>query len=532
MSTKKLMRQTNNQSEGTTCLQKTGRVLLAAACLSFLAAQAAVAQNNNFSAANVVTTSPVTGSNVGATREAGEPTTVQYGSVREPAGERSVWWRWTAPASGSTLVATGDPTLGGGPRSNFDTQLGVYTGNAVNALTEVASNEDAEPNNRLGGGLSEVTFNATAGTVYHIMVNGHQNAEGNIVLFVQQGGGGGGTTNTISASVSPAGAGSVTGAGNYQSGQTANLVATGNPGFTFVNWTEGGTQVSANANYSFTVSGNRALVANFSGTADTNNVIVTVTRTPATGGTVSGAGTAVIGSTVTLVATPASGFTFVNWTENGAAVSTSPTLTFTAATNRTLVANFSGSSTGVTEFRETLNFRLTARSQRDIIERATSTQYRARTTRISNRDLLDLIGGFTAQTFPRRATLVLTENNQVQVRDRDTVLADVTQFFVQDDGEVSVFAGSTSANGRISLTEYFILFLRFANAAQNPSTWLDLSGLATSKWSQGAFNSQNVASARSSVSAKVHGEGELPSLGGVIVSGKVTSSGRGRVARD
>ncbi|MEI7675593.1 MAG: starch-binding protein, partial [Bacteroidales bacterium] len=42
------------------------------------------------------------------------------------------------------------------------------------------------------------------------------------------------------------------------------VVATPNSGYTFVNWTENGTQVSTSASYTFTVGGNRTLVANFS----------------------------------------------------------------------------------------------------------------------------------------------------------------------------------------------------------------------------------------------------------------------------
>ena len=45
-------------------------------------------------------------------------------------------------------------------------------------------------------------------------------------------------------------------------------------------------------------------------------------------------------STVTVTATPNSGFIFVNWTEDGLVVSTSTSYTFTATRNRNLTANF------------------------------------------------------------------------------------------------------------------------------------------------------------------------------------------------
>ena len=65
-------------------------------------------------------------------------------------------------------------------------------------------------------------------------------------------------------------------------------------------------------------------------------------------GTISGAGRYGKGSAVSLTATPMTGFSFVNWTENGTEVSTASTYTFVATTNRALVANFK-LATGVGE---------------------------------------------------------------------------------------------------------------------------------------------------------------------------------------
>lgn len=60
-----------------------------------------------------------------------------------------------------------------------------------------------------------------------------------------------------------------------------------------------------------------------------------------TKGTVTASTKAWEGSEVTVTATPKAGNSFVNWTENGAEVSTSTSYTFTANGDRTLVANFS-----------------------------------------------------------------------------------------------------------------------------------------------------------------------------------------------
>jgi hypothetical protein len=68
-------------------------------------------------------------------------------------------------------------------------------------------------------------------------------------------------TYTISVSTSPAGLTTPSGGGTYTSGQTATVVAQTVSGYTFDKWTENGNKVSTSASYSFTVTGNRNLVA-------------------------------------------------------------------------------------------------------------------------------------------------------------------------------------------------------------------------------------------------------------------------------
>lgn len=103
-----------------------------------------------------------TSSNIGASRESGEPAHAGATSIH------SVWWSWIAPSNG-TLVAD---TFG----SNFDTVLAVYTGESVTALTPVASNDDEEspaqnstPQRRR---TSKVTTAVTGDTIYWIAVDG------------------------------------------------------------------------------------------------------------------------------------------------------------------------------------------------------------------------------------------------------------------------------------------------------------------------------------------------------------------------
>ncbi|MFO7842721.1 MAG: BspA family leucine-rich repeat surface protein [Bacteroidales bacterium] len=148
---------------------------------------------------------------------------------------------------------------------------------------------------------------------------------------------------TISASAEPENSGTVIGGGEYDHGTSVSLTATANEGFTFVNWTEGGTEVSTDAEYTFTATDDRTLVANFS----LNSYTIIASAEPENSGTITGAGDYDHGASVTLTASPSEGYTFVNWTEEGTEVSTDAEYIFTVTDNRTLVANFEV-STGIT----------------------------------------------------------------------------------------------------------------------------------------------------------------------------------------
>ncbi len=71
------------------------------------------------------------------------------------------------------------------------------------------------------------------------------------------------TTHTIEVSPNPVEGGTVMGGGTFEVGQPCTVTATANDGYTFANWTNNGTIVSTNSNYSFNVFGNMDLVANF-----------------------------------------------------------------------------------------------------------------------------------------------------------------------------------------------------------------------------------------------------------------------------
>jgi hypothetical protein len=131
---------------------------------AFAAAVAISLANNAFT---------TTTSNAKATKEIGEPNH----AAGEPGGS-SVWWKWTASGSGSVTINTRGST--------FDTLLAAYTGPAVNALTQLAANDDEQPPGtapdatRLRTSLS--TFSVTAGNTYYIAVDGWDGETGVITL--------------------------------------------------------------------------------------------------------------------------------------------------------------------------------------------------------------------------------------------------------------------------------------------------------------------------------------------------------------
>ena len=142
---------------------------------------------------------------------------------------------------------------------------------------------------------------------------------------------------SISVSSSPEEGGSVTGGGTYDHGEQVTITASPSAGYSFVNWTEGGSFVSTNPSYTFTVNSNRSFQANYS----LNSYRVSVSNSPTSGGTATGGGDFTHGSQATVSANPSSGYSFVNWTEGGSFVSANPSYTFTVTADRTLVANFS-----------------------------------------------------------------------------------------------------------------------------------------------------------------------------------------------
>ena len=214
--------------------------------------------------------------------------------------------------------------------SNFavNAQAGSYVGISQNNVLKGAALVPAS------GSVNVPVSGITSGQQVKIVVTKPQRQP--YIQDINVGGGGGSYTITVSAN--PSNGGTVTGGGSYNQGQSCTVSATANNGFTFTNWTENGSVVSTQANYTFTVTGNRNLVANFQG--QQQSYTITVSANPTNGGTVTGGGSYNQGQQCTVSATPATGYTFLRWTENGTQVSTNANYTFTVTGNRNLVAQF------------------------------------------------------------------------------------------------------------------------------------------------------------------------------------------------
>ena len=112
----------------------------------------------------------VSSSNVNALREPGEP----LHAHPRAGGNASVWWKWTAEGSGRVLLNTRE--------SSIDTLLGVYQGESLMALSEIASSDDI-----LLGEIftSEVAFSVEKDETFMIAVDGYDGEMGDLMLNME-----------------------------------------------------------------------------------------------------------------------------------------------------------------------------------------------------------------------------------------------------------------------------------------------------------------------------------------------------------
>lgn len=212
------------------------------------------------------------------------------------------------------------------------------------------------------------------------------------------------TRYTISTSVDPSGAGTASGGGTFEDGQSVTLTASAADGYEFAAWRENGSNVSTSATYTFTASANRAITAVFTVIP---SYTVTASIDPSGAGTVTGTGTYRRGTSVTVTAVPADGYTFSGWKNGSTTVSTSSSYTFTVTANVALTAAFAKASRLPAGYTEVEYVKSTA-----TVYIATGITPNISTTKIESKWMLDSLtnnynpffgGGMSAGSYYARA---------------------------------------------------------------------------------------------------------------------------------
>ncbi len=116
--------------------------------------------NDDFENATVISgvSGSALGSNINATYQSGEPLTAVGASATN-----TIWWAWTAPASGSVQFNTVGSEV-------YDTVMGIYTGTSVSTLTKVAANDNCWESGSYY--QSSNSFTVVSGTRYYIAASG------------------------------------------------------------------------------------------------------------------------------------------------------------------------------------------------------------------------------------------------------------------------------------------------------------------------------------------------------------------------
>ena len=139
-------------------------------------------------------------------------------------------------------------------------------------------------------------------------------------------------TYTITVLSSNQSHGTASGGGTYQEGTTVTISATPANGYEFTNWNDGNTSNPR----TITVTENKTYIATFQEISSINTYTITVLSSNENYGTVTGGGTYTEGTTVTISATPASGYEFTMWNDGNP----SNPRTITVTENKTYIATF------------------------------------------------------------------------------------------------------------------------------------------------------------------------------------------------
>ena len=133
--------------------------------------------------------------------------------------------------------------------------------------------------------------------------------------------------------------GIVVGAGTFDHGQQATIQATPQTGYVFDTWTEAGVSISANPSTTILMNGDKNWTAIFT-IQPSNTYSLTLSSSPNSAGTTSGAGSYAPNELTSISATPNTGYQFINWSGAGITDFNSNSTTVSMVQDRNLTANF------------------------------------------------------------------------------------------------------------------------------------------------------------------------------------------------
>lgn len=221
----------------------------------------------------------------------------------------------TVPVQQFTIATSSNPSAGGTTSGN-----GSFFNGQVDTVKAVPNNGYAFVNWTEGQAVVSTSPN------YSFTVNSNRTLTANFNRIKY----------TITLSSNPVSAGTTSGGGIFNSGDTVTITASPNNGFMFLNWTEGTTVISTNISLKFAADANRSLIANFVASKFT----ITLSSNPPAGGTTSGGGIFNFGDTVKVIAVASNEYVFTNWTVGNTIISADDIYSFTASENKNLTANF------------------------------------------------------------------------------------------------------------------------------------------------------------------------------------------------
>jgi uncharacterized repeat protein (TIGR02543 family) len=134
--------------------------------------------------------------------------------------------------------------------------------------------------------------------------------------------------------------GIIVGAGTFYHGQQATIQATPQTGYQFDTWKEAGVSINANPSTTILMNGDKNWTAIFT-IQPSNTYSLTLSSSPNSAGTTSGAGSYAPTELTSISATPNTGYQFTNWSGAGITDLNSISTTVSMVQDRNLTANFS-----------------------------------------------------------------------------------------------------------------------------------------------------------------------------------------------